>query len=107
MSSALGSLRGISQAFILIVAALVFAPGTARAQFPGYGAMASRGTATPVPFGYGMPGYGYGILNPFFGLGLTPLGIHSHFTESNLLGRGQLEASRRARARELQGYRER
>ena len=49
MSSALGSLRGISQAFILIVAALVFAPGTARAQFPGYGAMASRGTATATP----------------------------------------------------------
>ncbi|MGZ3336579.1 MAG: hypothetical protein ACXWOV_16045 [Isosphaeraceae bacterium] len=67
--------------------------------FPGYG----YGYASP--FGYGMPGYGYGILNPFFGLGLTPLGIHSYFTESNLLGRGQLEASRRARARELQGYR--
>jgi len=26
-----------------------------------------------------MPGYGYGILNPFFGFGLTPLGIHSYF----------------------------
>ena len=80
MSSALGPLRGISQAFILIVAALVFAPGTARAQFPGYG----RGYGFPgygyaSPFGYGMPGYGYGILNPFFGFGLTPLGIRSYF----------------------------
>ena len=162
MSSALGSLRGISQAFILIVAALVFAPGTARAQFPGYGwgyGFPGYGYGYASPFGYGMPGYGYGMgyglaclatawdtvtvcryvmvmawgvrlpgtgiyygypafaafgygriatspyLNPFFGLGLTPLGIHSYFTESNLLGRGQLEASRRARARELQGYR--
>src|SRR5271157_1574763 len=138
MSSALGSQRGFSQAFILIVAALVFAPGTARAQFPGYGwgyGFPGYGYGYASPFGYGMPGYGYGMgygppgigiyygypaaaafgygspiatspyLNPFFGLGLTPLGTHSYFTEMNLLGRGQLEASRRARARELQGYR--
>ena len=85
-------------------------------------------------YGYGMPGYGYGVagygfpqigfnyaysaalgygspiatspyLNPYFGLGLTPLGLQSYLTESNLLGRGQLQASQRARARELQGYR--
>jgi len=108
MSSSLGSLRGISQAFILIVAALVFAPGTARAQFPGYGwgyGFPGYGYGYASPFGYGMPGYGYGILNPFFGFGLTPLGIRSYFTEMNLLGRGQLQASQRARARELQGYR--
>jgi hypothetical protein len=164
MGSALGSLRGMSQALVLIVATLVFAPGTARAQFPGYGwgyGFPGYGYGYAGPFGYGMPGYGYGMgygfgmpgygmgygygmpgygygygmegygfpgtgiyygypafagfgyggiatspyLNPLFGLGLTPLGIHSYFTEMNLLGRGQLQASQRARARELQGYR--
>ena len=50
MSSALGSLRGISQAFILIVAALVFARGRpAPSSRDTGGAMASRGTATATP----------------------------------------------------------
>ena len=57
--------------------------------------------------GYGVPGLGvyygypsYGVfgsgsplvnspyLNQYFGVGMTPLGIHSYFLESNLLGAG-------------------
>ena len=81
---------------------------------PGYGyGMGGYGfPGTGIYYGYpAFAGFGYGgiatspYLDPYFGLGLTPLGMHSYFTESNLLGRGQLEASRRARARELQGYR--
>ncbi len=71
--------------------------------------------------GYGVPGLGvyygypsYGVfgsgsplvnspyLNQYFGVGMTPLGIHSYFFESNLLGRGQLMADQRARARQQQ-----
>jgi hypothetical protein len=73
--------------------------------------------------GYGVPnintGYAYGYspglpyagtmmaspyTNPLFGMGLTPLGVQSYFAESNMLGRGQLEADRRTRARELLRY---
>jgi hypothetical protein len=42
--------------------------------------------------------------NPMFGLGLSPLGAQSYFTESSALGRAQLSADRRARARELLRY---
>ncbi len=159
MSLTLGSLRGKSLALVLIVAALVCAPGAARAQFPGYGwgygfpgygygmpyAYAMPAFGYGMGYGLGMPGYGYGGMgygygmgngfgmsgygygmgpfgypafvglgyggmatspytNPYFGLGLTPLGVQSYLTESNLLGRGQLQAAQRARARELQGY---
>ncbi len=161
MRSTLGSLRGMAQAMVLI-AALVFTAGTARAQFPGYGSGfgmpgygsgmgygygmpgygSGMGYGYGMPYygyggmgdGYGMPGFGYGMggygfpgtgiyygypafaglgygglatspyMNPYFGLGLTPLGVQSYLTESNLLGRGQLGAAQRARAREQQGY---
>jgi len=82
------------------------------------------------PVGFGFSGYGFGFgpaaygyvagfppvlpyggpqalspyANPMFGLGLTPLGTQSYFFEANSLGRGQLEADRRARARELLRY---
>lgn len=140
MSLAVGSLRGVAQAFVLIVAALVFAPEAARAQFPGYGwgyGFPGYGyPAYPGPYGFGTPGYGLGVgygngvpgleiyygspafgvagsgsplvnspyLNPLFGVGMSPLGSQSYLTESNLLGRGQLGAALRARAREQQGY---
>ena len=91
---------------------------------PGFG---YGGVGYGMGYGYGMGGYGFpgtGIyygypafagmgygglstspyLNPYFGVGLTPLGLQSYLTESNLLGRGQLQASLRARAREQQGY---
>jgi hypothetical protein len=83
-------------------------------------------------FGYGMPGYGFGFGNPGFGyggvggfppvvpyggflgysayanpmvgVGLTPLGTQSYFTESNMLGRAQYSADQRARARQLLRY---
>lgn len=161
MSSTLGSIRGIAQSLILIVAALALASGAANAQFPGYGwgygfpaygygayaspfgyGMAGYGYGMPgygypgmaYGYGYGMAGYGYGMpgygypgmgygyadrpaigyaspitaspyMNPLFGVGLTPLGVQSYLTEANLLGRGQLEADRRARARDLQRLR--
>jgi hypothetical protein len=155
MRSTLGSLQGMAQAMVLI-AALVFTAGTARAQFPGYGwgyGWPAYGYGYGMPYGYGMgygygwPAYGYGYgygmpfygygmggygppglgsyygypafgvfgsgnsifnspaLNSLFGVGMTPLGLNSYLVESNLLGRGQLQASQRARARELQGYR--
>ncbi len=181
MSSALGSLRGVTPAFVLIVVALVFGPEAARAQFPGYGwgygfpgygyaaypgpyGFGMSGFGSGMGYGFGMPGFGYGIgygygfgmpgfgygmgygygmpgyglgvgygngvpglgiyygspafgvvgsgspivnspyLNPLFGVGMTPLGLQSYLTESNLLGRGQLGAALRARAREQQGY---
>jgi len=71
--------------------------------FPGIGIY--YGYPAAAAFGYCTPIATSPYLNPFFGLGLTPLGVQSYLTEANLLGRGQLEASRRARARELQGYR--
>jgi hypothetical protein len=93
--------------------------------FPGYG-LGYPGLGYGVG-GYGMgygiggPGYGYAAgfpavlpyggpmafapyANPMFGLGMTPLGTQSYFTESNTLGRAQLSADRRARARELLRY---
>src|SRR5271166_1347589 len=74
MSSTLGVLRGKSQALVLIVAALVFAPGTCRAQFPGYG----WGYGMPA-YTYGMPGYsfgmGYGYGMPGFGYGYGGMGL--------------------------------
>ena len=64
-------------------------------------------TVTAIPFGSATRGLRYaGIApsnpysNPLFGVGLTPLGVNSYFTEMNLLGRGQLRADQRARARE-------
>jgi hypothetical protein len=94
---------------------------------PGYGFGLGYGFGVPgygyALGGYGVPGigiyYGYpafGVegsgsaivnhpyLNPLFGVGMTPLGLQSYVTESNLLGRGQLAAAMRARARQQQGY---
>ena len=80
--------------------------------YPGYGYGYGYGTLYPnITAGYAL-GYAPGVpyagpamsspyTNPLFGLGLTPLGVQSYFTESNMLGRGQLEADRRTRAREL------
>ena len=53
---------------------------------------------------YAGPAMSSPYTNPLFGLGLTPLGVQSYFAESNTLGRGQLEADRRTRARELLRY---
>ena len=39
------------------------------------------GYPAAAAFGYGSPIATSPYLNPFFGLGLTPLGIHSYFTE--------------------------
>jgi hypothetical protein len=74
-------------------------------------------------FGYGMSdfayagmNYGYGVeltfgdggtatafpyMNPLFGVGTTSLGAGSFLTESNQLGRSQVQADRRPRARNL------
>ena len=74
-------------------------------------------------FGYGVPdlgypgiSYGYGVgqafgdgdtatafpfMDPLFGVGTTPLGGQSLVTDSNRVGRRQLAADRRARARNL------
>jgi hypothetical protein len=72
--------------------------------------------------GYGYPGFGYGVggfppvmpyggflgysayASPMVGVGLTPLGTQSYFTEQNMLGRAQYSADQRARARELLRY---
>jgi len=59
----------------------------------GYGvgpAFGYDGTATALPYG-----------NPLFGVGATSLGGESFLTEPNRVGRGQLQADRRARARNL------
>jgi len=90
--------------------------------YPGFGGF---NPAYGYGYGYGYPypnitaanvlGYSPGLpyagpamsspyTNPLFGLGLTPLGVQSYFAESNTLGRGQLEADRRTRARELLRY---
>jgi hypothetical protein len=72
--------------------------------YPGYG---SAFAPPAIAYGYGPalpyagPLFASPYANPLFGLGLSPLGVQSYFTEANLLGRGQLEADRRARAREL------
>ena len=66
----------------------------------GYGTMGGYGYGYGYPFGAGYPGFSYaGALlsnpytNPLFGVGLTPLGVNSYFTEMNLLGRGQARAA--------------
>ncbi len=83
--------------------------------YPGYGYGYGYGTLYPnITAGYAL-GYSPGLpyagpamsspyTNPLFGMGLTPLGVQSYFAESNMLGRGQLEADRRTRARELLRY---
>ena len=69
----------------------------------GYGTLYPNITAANV-LGYspGLPYAGPALsspyTNPLFGVGLTPLGVQSYFAESNMLGRGQLEADRRTRA---------
>lgn len=74
--------------------------------FPGmgYGAgiVPGYGYGYGYPFGLGYPGFAYtGSLlsnpytNPLFGVGLTPLGVNSYFTEMNMLGRGQARAGAR------------
>jgi hypothetical protein len=75
----------------------------------GYGTLYPNITAANV-LGYspGLPYAGPALsspyTNPLFGVGLTPLGVQSYFAESNMLGRGQLAADRRTRARELLRY---
>ena len=66
----------------------------------GYPMMGGYGYGYGYPFGAGYPGFSYtGALlsnpytNPLFGVGLTPLGVNSYFTEMNLLGRGQTRAA--------------
>ena len=54
-------------------------------------------------FGSGSPLVNSPYLNPLFGVGMTPLGLQSYLVETNLLGRGQLGAAQRARARQQQG----
>ena len=61
--------------------------------YPGFGFV------SPYTFGY--PGVAYAgplIASPYanslFGVGLSPLGVNSYFTEANLMGRGQLRADR-------------
>jgi hypothetical protein len=83
--------------------------------YPGYGYGYGYGYPYPnITTGYAL-GYSPGLpyagpamsspyTNPLFGLGLTPLGVQSYFAEANMLGRGQLEADRRTRARELLRY---
>lgn len=86
----------------------------------GYG-MPGMGFGMPgIGFGMAYPGFGFGFpagfpavlpyggpmafspyANPMFGVGLSPLGTGSYFVESNMMGRAQLSADRRARAREL------
>jgi hypothetical protein len=87
--------------------------------YPGFGGF-YPGMGYGYGYGFGYPnitsgyalGYAPGLpyagtmmaspyTNPLFGMGLTPLGVQSYFAESNMLGRGQLEADRRTRAREL------
>ena len=67
--------------------------------------MGDYGYGYGYPFGAGYPGFAYtGALlsnpytNPLFGVGLTPLGVNSYYTEMNLLGRGQVRAAARAGA---------
>jgi hypothetical protein len=82
---------------------------------PGYGLGVGYGNGVPgLEIYYGSPGFGVvgsgspivnsPYLNPLFGVGMTPLGLQSYLTESNMLGRGQIGAAVRARAREQQGY---
>ena len=61
----------------------------------GYGVGMAYGGAgvsvgSPGPYGYWVPygSPGPGVLNPYFGVGLTPLGVNSALTERYLLGRG-------------------
>jgi hypothetical protein len=69
--------------------------------YGGYGGMmGGYGYGYGYPFGAGYPGFSYaGALlsnpytNPLFGVGLTPLGVNSYFTEMNMLGRGQARAA--------------
>jgi hypothetical protein len=68
----------------------------------GYGYGDGYGYLPAMP--YAGPLIGSAYANPLFGTGLTPLGVQSYFTESNMLGRAQLEANRRSRARELLRY---
>jgi hypothetical protein len=78
--------------------------------FPAYGPAYGDGYGYPgVTDGYGYPaGLGFAsplfadpYANPLFGLGLSPLGVQSYFTEANSMGRAQIEADRRARARDF------
>ena len=71
----------------------------------GYPMMGGYGYGYGYPYGAGYPGFAYtGALlsnpysNPLFGVGLTPLGVNSYFTEMNMLGRGQARAAARAGA---------
>ena len=86
----------------------------------GYGAMGYGYGYPGMGMGYGYPGMGYGYVSPYafgypgvnyagpliaspyanslFGVGLSPLGVNSYFTEMNQLGRGQIQAYRRVPA---------
>jgi hypothetical protein len=60
----------------------------------GYGGMGYGGMGYGYPgfsyygFGYGNPGfYNPGLMNPLFGVGMTPLGAQSYIYETQVLGR--------------------
>jgi hypothetical protein len=78
----------------------------------GFPMMGGYGYGYGYPFDAGYPGFAYtGALlsnpytNPLFGVGLTPLGVNSYYTEMNLLGRGQARAAARAGAPVIRQYR--
>jgi len=58
--------------------------------YPAWGRRYYRGYGYPAyyGFGYGNPGfYTPGLLNPLFGVGMTPLGVQSYLYETHVLGR--------------------
>ncbi len=97
----------------LVLVALAVTPQAARAQFPGFGwggygypgmGYGWGGYGYPgMGYAYGYPGVNYAgplIASPYanslFGVGLSPLGVNSYFSEANLMGRAQLRANQRA-----------
>ena len=61
--------------------------------YGGYGGHPMFGYGYPgfryYGFGYGNPGfYTPGLMNPLFGVGLTPLGVQSYMYETQVLGAG-------------------
>jgi hypothetical protein len=57
-------------------------PALAAGYYGGYG------YPTYYSFGYGNPGlYTPGLINPFFGAGLTPLGVQGYSIETQIFGR--------------------
>ena len=78
----------------------------------GYGGMGMGYGYPAMGYAYGYPGVSYAgpmIASPYanslFGVGLSPLGVNSYFTEANQMGRAQLRANQRARAGVMNGGR--